>query len=59
MKRAVYLDYNASAPIRPECAHAVAEALTIVGNASSVHAFGRDARHRIDRQRCTRKDVQS
>ena len=34
-----YLDYNASAPIRPEAAAAVAEALRVSGNASSVHGY--------------------
>lgn len=40
----VYLDYNATAPIRPEVADAVARVLTIGGNPSSVHAKGRAAR---------------
>ncbi len=44
MTRTAYLDYNASAPIRPQAAAAVAHALTLVGNASSVHGFGRRAR---------------
>ena len=43
----VYLDYNATAPIRPEAAEAVACALAIGGNPSSVHAAGRaPGRHR-------------
>ncbi len=40
----VYLDYNATAPIRPEAAEAVARALGLGGNPSSVHARGRAAR---------------
>jgi cysteine desulfurase len=44
MQTSVYLDYNASAPIRPEAAAAVARALSLTGNASSVHGFGRRAR---------------
>ncbi len=44
MTRTTYLDYNASAPIRPQAAAAVAHALTLTGNASSVHGFGRRAR---------------
>jgi cysteine desulfurase len=44
----VYLDYNATAPVRPEAARAVADALAQVGNASSVHRFGRDARRRVE-----------
>ena len=44
MTSTTYLDYNASAPIRPQAAAAVGRALTITGNASSVHGFGRRAR---------------
>ena len=40
---AVYLDYNATAPIRPEAAEAAASALAIGANPSSVHAGGRAA----------------
>ena len=39
-----YLDWNASAPLRPEARDAVVSALDVVGNASSVHAEGRHAR---------------
>ncbi|RAK50891.1 cysteine desulfurase family protein [Phenylobacterium deserti] len=41
---AVYLDYNATAPVRPEAADAVVRALEVGGNPSSVHAAGRAAR---------------
>jgi cysteine desulfurase len=44
----VYLDYNATAPVRPEAAVAVAEALDLVGNPSSVHRYGRAARKRVE-----------
>jgi cysteine desulfurase len=44
----VYLDYNATAPVRPEAAAAVAEAVGAVGNPSSVHHFGRLARRRLE-----------
>jgi cysteine desulfurase len=47
----VYLDYNATAPIRPEAAEAVARALRIGGNPSSVHAAGRKARAVVERAR--------
>jgi cysteine desulfurase len=47
----IYLDYNATAPVRPVAAAAVAEALAITGNASSVHGFGRSARARIEEAR--------
>ncbi|NEX92595.1 cysteine desulfurase, partial [Caulobacter sp. 17J65-9] len=48
MKTPVYLDYNATAPIRPEAAEAVARALAIGGNPSSVHAAGRAARAAVE-----------
>ena len=47
----VYLDYNATAPVRPEAALAVAEALQAGGNPSSVHAAGRAARARVEQAR--------
>ncbi|MEE8562339.1 MAG: cysteine desulfurase family protein [Alphaproteobacteria bacterium] len=39
-----YLDYNATAPSRPEVGEAVADALALAGNPSSVHQPGRRAR---------------
>ena len=49
---AIYLDYNATAPVRPEAARAVAEALAQVhGNPSSTHAFGAAARDLLVRAR--------
>ncbi|HZP20955.1 MAG TPA: aminotransferase class V-fold PLP-dependent enzyme [Bauldia sp.] len=47
----LYLDYNATAPLRPEARAAMVEALSAVGNASSVHSEGRDARRRIEAAR--------
>ena len=46
-----YLDYNATAPVRPEVADAMADALNAVGNPSSVHQAGRTARGRVERAR--------
>jgi cysteine desulfurase len=43
-----YLDYNATAPVRPEAREAVADALAALGNPSSVHRFGQKARHRVE-----------
>jgi cysteine desulfurase len=40
----VYLDYNATARVRPEAAQAIAHMLEVGGNPSSVHAAGRAAR---------------
>jgi cysteine desulfurase len=48
MARAVYLDHNATTPIRPEAARAVVQAMEIVGNSSSVHRFGRLARRLVE-----------
>ncbi|MBM3507325.1 MAG: cysteine desulfurase [Alphaproteobacteria bacterium] len=49
--RWTYLDYNATAPVRPEVVARVAEAMTIGGNPSSVHRFGRLACAFVDRAR--------
>lgn len=46
-----YLDYNATAPLRPEARAAMSSALDLVGNASSVHAEGRGARATIEAAR--------
>lgn len=51
MKRAIYLDCNATSPVRPEVMAAMNEALAECGNPSSVHGFGRAARARLDRAR--------
>ena len=51
MERAVYMDYNATAPMRPAVVAAVAEALGLTGNPSSVHRFGRLARRRLEEAR--------
>ena len=48
MASRAYLDYNATAPIRRSAAAAVSEALQLGGNPSSVHAFGRAARARLE-----------
>jgi len=45
----VYLDHNATTPVAPEVADAVAAALREeFGNASSVHTFGQQAKARLD-----------
>ena len=48
---ALYLDHNAGAPIRPQVAAAMAEVLAEGGNPSSVHAWGRRARARVEAAR--------
>src|SRR3546814_536137 len=40
----VYLDWNATAPLRPESREAMLAAMAAPGNPSSVHGFGRKAR---------------
>jgi cysteine desulfurase len=48
----IYLDYNATAPLLPDVAAALTQALTEdYGNASSVHAFGQRAKARLDEAR--------
>jgi cysteine desulfurase len=44
----VYLDWNATTPLRDEARRAVSDALDLPGNASSVHAEGREARKWIE-----------
>ena len=45
----VYLDHNATTPVHPDAADAVAEALrSQFGNASSVHAYGQAAKAALD-----------
>jgi cysteine desulfurase len=51
LKRETYLDWNATAPLRPEAAAALSEALARWGNPSSVHARGRRARQLVERAR--------
>jgi cysteine desulfurase len=47
----VYLDHNASSPTRPGSRTAMAAALDLAGNASSVHAEGRAARALVEEAR--------
>ena len=46
-----YLDYNASAPLKPEAREAVLTALDVGGNPSSVHWSGRSARKIVEDSR--------
>jgi cysteine desulfurase len=48
MATAAYLDWNATAKLRPEAQAAVARALDVTGNPSSVHSAGRAARRLIE-----------
>jgi len=51
MSDRVYLDWNATTPLRPEARAAMAEAWDLVGNPSSVHAEGRAARRLVEQAR--------
>jgi cysteine desulfurase len=51
MSRTAYLDWNATAPVRPEVAAAMTEALARCGNPSSVHRAGRAARAALETAR--------
>lgn len=51
MSSRVYLDHNATSPIRPEAREAVTVALGIGANPSSVHAPGRAARALLEEAR--------
>lgn len=51
MRRLSYLDHNASTPARPAVVSAMAEALALGGNPSSVHSRGRAARREVEAAR--------
>ena len=51
-----YLDWNATAPLRPESRDAMFAAMELVGNPSSVHLEGRAARTLIERSRTDMAD---
>jgi cysteine desulfurase len=47
----IYLDWNATTPLRPEARAAMIAAMDVVGNPSSVHAEGRAAKAMMERAR--------
>jgi cysteine desulfurase len=51
MPERVYLDWNATAPLRPQAHDALIAALDVVGNPSSVHGEGRAARRLVEQAR--------
>jgi cysteine desulfurase len=51
MTKRIYLDYNATAPLRPEVREAMVAAFDAYGNPSSVHAEGREARALVEAAR--------
>lgn len=51
MKPRIYLDWNATTPLRPEARAAMVAAMDLVGNPSSVHAEGRAAKSLLEKAR--------
>jgi cysteine desulfurase len=49
--RSVYLDHAATTPMLPQAIEAMTAALSVVGNASSLHTAGRAARRRVEEAR--------
>ncbi len=50
MKR-IHLDYLSTTPLLPEVREAVSAALEAVGNPSSIHQSGREAKQLLERSR--------
>lgn len=48
MTRRLYLDHNATSPLRPACRDAMLDAMSAPRNASSVHAEGRAAKQIVE-----------
>jgi len=53
----VYIDYNATTPLRQEVRSAITDDLEIFGNASSMHASGRLAHTRVEQARTAVKNL--
>lgn len=51
MNESIYLDNNATAPTRPEVIRAVESVMAAVGNPSSVHSHGRQAKKILEQAR--------
>ena len=51
MSSSVYLDHAATTPVRPQVIDAMTQQLAVVGNASSLHTTGRDARRVVEESR--------
>lgn len=47
----IYLDYNATAPVKQAVQHVMQEAMHIIGNPSSIHSYGRGARKIVEEAR--------
>jgi cysteine desulfurase len=53
----IYLDYNATAPIKTSVIEEMVEVMSEVGNASSVHSLGRKAKMRLENARAAIADM--
>src|SRR5687767_13090714 len=51
MPPVIYLDHNATTPLRPEVRAVMVAALDLWGNPSSIHGPGRQARDAVERAR--------
>ena len=51
MRQPIYLDYNASAPLRPEAAECIRAVMGPARNPSSIHSFGRNAKQIVEKAR--------
>ena len=49
----IYLDWNATTPLRPEARAAMMATLDVIGNPSSIHGEGRTARSVVEDARAT------
>lgn len=47
MQSPIYLDYQATVPMRPEVVQVMAQSMTQIGNPNSTHSFGRSAAARV------------
>ena len=56
-KGIIYLDYNATAPIRPEVIEVMVEIMEEGGNPSSIHSAGRKAKSRMEQARLTISEI--
>jgi len=57
MKEPIYLDYNATSPVKPAVIEHVSKLMAETGNASSVHQYGRSALMHIEKARQSVADL--
>jgi len=50
-KQRVYLDHNATSPLKPEVKDSMISVMDAPGNPSAIHKYGRDARGRVEMAR--------